>query len=229
MSSRPKARSAKKPAKKAAPASERLEHVILSEQVTLEIDMPIDLADQGYQPKSTADAKPLWGFLWPSATAMGRLIVQGEKLRGKRIIDLGCGLGVVGMAAAAMGATVVSADIRPEAIRLVEKNAARNGLKVQGLVLDFHEPPPDLGLFDGILGADILYDDGMLRGVLRFIRRHLAPDGLGVLADPMRVLPGGVAGAARLSGLEVTSTVLRPGTVVSGGITLYELWRRPIA
>ena len=120
----------------------------------------------------------------------------------------------------------VEVGIRPEAIRLVTHNAARNGASLTARVVDFHEPPEDLGLFDAILGADILYDDGMLRGVLRFIRRHLAPGGLAILADPMRVLPGGVAGAARLSGLEGSSTVLRPGTVVSGGITLYELWRR---
>lgn len=210
------------------PVDDRIERVILGETV-LSIRMPVDLQDADYQAKSTADAKPLWGFLWPSATAMGRLIMQGEDLSGKRIIDLGCGLGVVGIAAALRGATVVSADIRPEAIRLVTQNAARNGAQLTARVVDFHEPPEDLGLFDGILGADILYDDGMLRGVLRFIRRHLAPDGLAILADPMRVLPGGVAGAARLSGLEVSSTVLRPGTVVSGGITLYELWRRRLS
>lgn len=254
MSTRPKGKSAKpaapakakaakkpalarpKPAKTSKPKTskatppeatldDRIEKVILGDTV-LSIRMPLDLQDADYQAKSTADAKPLWGFLWPSATAMGRLIMQGEDLSGKRIIDLGCGLGVVGIAAALRGATVVSADIRPEAIRLVTHNAARNGASLTARVVDFHEPPEDLGLFDAILGADILYDDGMLRGVLRFIRRHLAPGGLAILADPMRVLPGGVAGAARLSGLEVSSTVLRPGTVVSGGITLYELWRR---
>jgi 2-polyprenyl-3-methyl-5-hydroxy-6-metoxy-1,4-benzoquinol methylase len=143
------------------------------------------------------------------------------------VLDLGCGIGAAGLAAAAKGATAVCADIRPEAVALVLKNAERNGLTIEARPVDWNDPPLDLGAFDGIIAADVLYDDGMLRGVLRFVRHHLAPGGLALIADPMRVLPGGVAGAARLHGLESDAAVLHPGSSVIGGVTLYRLWRRP--
>jgi predicted nicotinamide N-methyase len=193
---------------------------------SLLLEMPRRLSDPEYQAVGRGDAKPFWAYLWPSATALGRLVLAGPRLDGLRVIDLGCGLGVAGFAAAAHGAEVVSADIRPEAVDLVGRNAALNGLSVTPRVVDFFAPPADLGTFDGILGADILYEDGMLRGTLRFIRAHLRPDGVALLADPMRNLAGGVEGAARLSGLEVETAILSPGTVVQGGMALYTLRHR---
>ena len=182
--------------------------------------------DPNYDPRAFSDDRPFWAYLWPSASAAARLIWSGPQLDGKRVLDLGCGLGAAGFAAAAKGATAMLADIRPEAIALAEKNAATNGLQIEARVVDWDDPPPDLGRFDGIVAADVLYDDGMLRGVLRFMRHHLAPGGRGLIADPMRVLPGGLTGAARLHGLESTAWVHSPGTSVIGGVTFYELWKK---
>lgn len=182
--------------------------------------------DPSYQSKSAADDKPFWAYLWPSAIALAEVIGGGPSLEGKRVLDLGCGLGLAGFAAALRGARVLAADIRPEAVALVLRNAAANGLTLEARAVDWDRPPPDLGLFDGILAADVLYDDGMLRGVLRFVRRHLAPEGLALITDPNRVLPGGIQGAARLVGLEPGAVPLHPGTSVGGGVTMFWLRHR---
>lgn len=182
--------------------------------------------DPKYDPKTFADDKPFWAYLWPSAAALARSIYAGPDLSGKRLLDLGCGLGAAGFAAAVKNADVVLADIRPEAMVLAEQNAAKNQLQIGARVVDWNAPPPDLGTFDFIVAADVLYDDGMLRGVLRFVRRHLSPGGNALIADPMRVLPGGVAGAAHLNGLECSSWVWSEGTSVQGGVTFYALWRK---
>jgi 2-polyprenyl-3-methyl-5-hydroxy-6-metoxy-1,4-benzoquinol methylase len=175
----------------------------------------------------TGTDRPFWAYLWPSARSLAGLIGRLPDLSGKRVMDLGSGVGAVGLAAAARGATVVLADIREEAASLGQKNAVRNGLAVETRVFDWDHPPTDLGEFDGITAADVFYDDGMMRGVLRFMRHHLKKDGLAWIADPMRIQPGGVAGAARLNGFECTSTILVPGQTMTGGVTLYEFWRRP--
>ena len=126
---------------------------------------------------------------------------------------------------------MISTDYVAAAKPFVERNAARNDLNVQGLTMDWNEPPKDLGLFDGIVAADVLYGDNMLRGVLRFISKHLKPDGHALIADPNRVMDGGISGAARLHGLSV---VARPvpleilqmtGLSSFRGVTLYELSR----
>lgn len=183
--------------------------------------------DPDYQAQGRADGPPFWAYLWPSAWALAAVISGGPELRGWRVIDLGCGLGLCGFAAALRGASVVLADIRPEAVRLAEKNARKNELPVEARVVDWNQPPADLGIFDGIVAADVLYDDGMLRGVLRFVRRHLSPRGLALITDPNRVLPGGVLGAARLHGLVAEALTLRPGVSLAGGVALYALRGRP--
>lgn len=171
--------------------------------------------------------EPFWAYLWPSARALVAVLADFGDLGGKRVLELGCGPAAPSLAAALNGARATATDLRKEACMLAAHNAAKNGLEVETLALDWNAPPEDLGTFDGILAADVLYDDGMLRGVLRFVRRHLAPDGMALLSDPNRVMPAGVRGAARLAGLEATSLALRPGQSLVGGVTLHRLQHRP--
>lgn len=194
---------------------------------TLEFELARQLDDLGAR-AVRAGEKPYWAVLWPSARALSELVaaIPEEDFEGRRLLDLGCGLGATGFVAAAKGATVVMADIRPEAVEYVGRNAARNGLDVEARVVDWDDPPDDLGQFDSILAADVFYEDGMLRGVLRFVRHHLKGDGLAWIADPHRVMPGGVEGAAKLHGLECYTSQLTPGRTMEGGVVLYELEKR---
>jgi predicted nicotinamide N-methyase len=169
---------------------------------------------------------PYWAYLWPSARALAKVVADLPDLEGRRVLDLGCGLGALGLTAAAKGADVLLVDIRPEALELVHRNAARNRLEVKTQQVDFFAPPEDLGTFDTILAADVLYEDGMLRAVIRVIKKHLASDGIAMISDPMRIAEGGVSGACRLHGLEAIDTVLVPGRTMTGGVTLYEIQRR---
>ncbi len=169
---------------------------------------------------------PYWAYLWPSARALANVVADLPDIQGRRVLDLGCGLGAVGLTARAKGADVLLVDIRTEALELVRRNAERNALEVETRLLDFSDPPADLGLFDTIFAADVLYADGMLRAVIRFLKKHLAPDGLAMITDPMRIEDGGVAGACRLHGMEAIDSVLVPGRTLTGGVVLYEIQRR---
>lgn len=169
---------------------------------------PDDIHDPTYRGRSKDDEKPHWAYVWASSRALARMILAGPDLTGKRVIELGCGLGLGSLAAAMKGAQVVATDIRPEAIALIEKNARANGVQVEGRILDILGPTEDLGSFDGIIAADIFYYEGVMGGTLRFMRRHLRPDGLGLVVDPYRIEPVGVLGAARLSGCVVQATQL---------------------
>lgn len=193
--------------------------------LTLELEQVAELSELA-RTSLAEGTDPYWAYLWPSAKALAGVIAQLPDLEGRRVVDLGCGLGAVGLTAAAKGANVLLVDIREEALELVRRNAARNNLQVETRCFDFTSPPPDLGTFDGIVAADVFYEDGMLRSVIRFVKKHLAQDGLAMIADPMRIADGGVVGACRLHGLEAIDTVLMPGRTLTGGVVLYEVQRR---
>jgi predicted nicotinamide N-methyase len=116
---------------------------------------------------------PYWAELWPAASALAAAL-PGD-LRGVRVVELGCGLGVPSLIAAARGAEVVATDWAADAIELLEQNAKRNGLTLQTRVWDWRDPWEEH--FDLALAADVLYE---LRNVEPLVNalRALAPEAL---------------------------------------------------
>jgi predicted nicotinamide N-methyase len=110
-----------------------------------------------------------WVFCWASGQVLARyLLDHPETVRGRRVLDFGCGCGVVAIAAARAGAReVIACDIDPLALLATRANAAHNDAAVS-LAKDFDdvEGPVDL-----ILVADVLYDRGNFPWLTRFVER----------------------------------------------------------
>ncbi len=85
---------------------------------------------------------PYWAELWPSASALARA-VGVRSLRGARVLELGCGLGLPSLAAAVAGGRVTATDWAPDAIAMLERNAARNGLSIEALTVSWTAPDAD--------------------------------------------------------------------------------------
>jgi predicted nicotinamide N-methyase len=116
---------------------------------------------------------PYWAELWPAASALAAALPAD--LRGVRVVELGCGLGVPSLVAAARGAEVVATDWAADAIDLLRQNAERNGLTLQTRAWDWRDPWEEH--FDLALAADVLYE---LRNVEPLVTalRALAPEAL---------------------------------------------------
>jgi len=119
---------------------------------------------------------PYWAELWPAATALAEALPD---VGGLRVVELGCGLGVPSLVAAARGADVTATDWAEDAIGLLRANAARNGLALVAEVRDWRLPWPDR--FDLALAADVLYEQRNVEPVLNRLR-ELAPQALVGLA-----------------------------------------------
>ncbi len=133
-------------------------------------------------------ADPYWGKLWPAAPLLAMGIVRNPPPRGTRVLELGCGSGLVGISALACGLEVTFSDYVPLAVQLALENAARNGFNnANGLALDWR----DIGgaeqeRFSFIVAADVTYDRTNLSPLLNVLDRRLAPGGKAWFGDAGR-------------------------------------------
>jgi predicted nicotinamide N-methyase len=130
---------------------------------------------------------PYWAELWPSAKALARHLAP-RSLRGARTLELGCGLGLVSVAAALAGGRVLASDWSPESIEFTLANAERNGVTVEGLVCSWAQPRPliERGPFRLVLGSDLLYERRNARLLLDLLPRLVDERGEVWIADPGR-------------------------------------------
>jgi predicted nicotinamide N-methyase len=129
---------------------------------------------------------PYWAHLWIGARALARDLAESRELRGLRVLDLGCGLGLPGLVAAALGASVVFADREPAALDFVRASAERNGFdRIHCVTLDFTRESLD-GHFDVVLGAEVVYDPQSYAPLCDFLERHVSARGTIRLTDAFR-------------------------------------------
>jgi predicted nicotinamide N-methyase len=135
-----------------------------------------------------APVAPYWSVLWRSGVALAREVDQAA-LRGRRVVELGCGLAVPSMAAARAGAAALATDACAQALALAARNARLNEVRVETATVDWAEPEELVGRgpFDLVLGADLLYERASVSLLLGLLPR-LAPEAW--LADPGRPAAG---------------------------------------
>jgi SAM-dependent methyltransferase len=101
---------------------------------------------------------PFFGMLWPSGLLLADLLSR-EPLGGGRILELGCGLGMASLVINARGGDILATDYHPRAEVFLHDNSRRNALTDTPFQrLDWRMPNPDLGVFDLIIGSDLLYE-----------------------------------------------------------------------
>ncbi len=102
---------------------------------------------------------PYWAELWPSGVALAEVVASLD-LRGRRVLELGAGLGLPSLAAALGGADVLATDWAEDAVALLRANAERNGIALRAERVRWDEPEPLVRAapWDVVLGADLLYE-----------------------------------------------------------------------
>lgn len=148
---------------------------------------------------------PYWTTLWPVGTTLAGRLLAEPGLSGARTLELGCGAGLAGLAAAAAGAEVTASDLEPRAVALAAANAAANGLTVRTTVLDWHAPPVLTAeqRFDRVIGADLVYQPNLHAALLHTLSATLAEEGEAILADPGRSVAADFLHAAADAGWRV--------------------------
>jgi methyltransferase-like protein 23 len=163
--------------------------------------------------------------LWPAAIALTHELAA-RPLRGMRVLELGAGTGLPGIVAAALGADVVQTDRNAAALVVCRKNAARNGVVLEQRAADW-TAWRETDAYDFIVGADILYADGVHPQLRQIFDKNLAPGGRLLLADPFRAASFGLLEAMAADGWNVSFNKWTVGVVPPPRpIGVFELTRR---
>jgi predicted nicotinamide N-methyase len=130
---------------------------------------------------------PFGLMLWESAVALAQYLTEHPTLAaGKSVLELGAGLGLTGVVASHLGATVTQTDHDASALKACARTAALNGITtITRKTGDWHAWRDPIR-YDLILGADIAYDGDDHAALLTVFNRALAPGGHILLADPGR-------------------------------------------
>ncbi len=133
------------------------------------IERIVDLAEGGRV------RLPYWAKVWEAALVLADyLLLLPEFAPGaapRRVIELGCGMGVPGLFLAAAGHDVTLTDCEPEALEFAQAAALLNGLeRVRVRCLDWTHPDLD-ERFDAVIGSELLYSQGDCPHLIRLLSR----------------------------------------------------------
>jgi predicted nicotinamide N-methyase len=132
---------------------------------------------------------PYWADIWPSSIALSEYVLENQnEFTGKKILELGCGLGLVGIVLTSIGCDVLFTDYDFHALRFTQENFYRNFERPASVqLLDWRDPGKSQN-FDIIVAADIIYEKRWLEPVLNVLERKMAISGQAYIADPDRTI-----------------------------------------
>lgn len=128
---------------------------------------------------------PYWCDLWPASRMLAKALLQQELPAHQSVLELGCGLGMAGIAALARGCHVVFSDYDATALRFAAANALHHQFdQFELLPLNWCQPPERT--FDWIIAADLLYEVRSVVPVAECLAKMLAPYGVVWITDQDR-------------------------------------------
>jgi len=135
------------------------------------------------------DRIPYWVEIWPSSILLAEWIRQNAfRLRGRRCLDLGCGLGLCASVAAGQ-AHVLGVDYQWSALAYARQSAVDNGVpEISWLQMDWRHPGIKPHSLSFIWGAEIVYERRFFQPLLELFEHSLAPNGCIWLASPERAV-----------------------------------------
>lgn len=131
---------------------------------------------------------PYWTKLWPAALVLAQFAAALPAEDDRPWLELGSGLGLPGLAAAAAGRQVVLSDLDPDALEFAQAAVEINHLeqRVRVRPLDWTDPASDLGTFGTVLGAEILYHPPLYDQLVDLMDRLVAGNGTIFLSHEQR-------------------------------------------
>ncbi len=149
-----------------------------------------DLIARGADDPEVLDERlPYWSEIWPSAIALSPFILESGLIEpSDQVIELGCGLGLPGIAAATQSERVLLTDYQEDALLFSRLNGLQNlDREIETAHLDWRNPQIARKA-DILLAADIVYEERFFAPILQTFDRFLTTNGHIMLSEPGRAL-----------------------------------------
>ena len=129
---------------------------------------------------------PLFGVVWPSSVVLANHMLDFATA-GKRILEIGCGMALSSLFLKQQNADITATDYHPEAELFLNRNTLLNkGKHIAFERADWANDQSTLGLFDLIIGSDLLYEDEHVALLSYFIQNHANEKCEVIIVDPGR-------------------------------------------
>jgi predicted nicotinamide N-methyase len=129
---------------------------------------------------------PLFGVVWPSSLVLAHTINHCET-QGKKVLEVGCGIGLSSLLLNKQKVDITATDYHPEVSHFLQRNTSLNGDRAIPFErINWSSANDQLGVFDLIIGSDLLYEDNHIDLLANFIERHSSPVCEVIIVDPGR-------------------------------------------
>lgn len=129
---------------------------------------------------------PMFGVIWDSSKILAHLMSDFD-IAGKRILEVGCGIGLASLVLNHRSADITATDYHPEAERFMDENVRiNNDQHIPFTRAGWGDLDDTLGEFDLIIGSDLLYERDHINLLAGFIDRHTSKKCEVIIVDPGR-------------------------------------------
>jgi predicted nicotinamide N-methyase len=152
---------------------------------TLRLFTPASI-DRFINPDDMMTDFPLWAKLWEASGVLASYLTGIPPDPRETMLEIGCGLGMVGIAAARAGHRVTMTERNPDALNFARANALANDCPQLAIErLDWNAPQLN-GRFDTIVGSETVYKTEDIDGLEAMFDRYLNPGGTIILSVEVR-------------------------------------------
>lgn len=154
---------------------------------------------------------PIFGVIWTSSEVLAHLVFD-YNIAGKRILEVGCGIALASLVLNHRLADITATDYHPEAEHFLMENVALNkGENIPFVRTGWGDEKTGLGLFDLVIGSDLLYESDHVDLLSGFIDQHANLHCEVLLVDPGRGHHARFS--KKMKGLGYTHSQNKPGHV----------------